>query len=202
VTKAAEVVQEVRPVQVRRVLSEATARQVTALLQGVVSRGTGRAAAVEGYTVAGKTGSAQKFDAVLGKYSSQKTIASFVGYLPAEHPRLAILVSLDEPQVAMAWGGIAAAPVFSAIAQQAMRYLRVPPTDGQTYLVESPMAKRERQITSAAVVTLGAGNFVENVREMIRSSLDQMAGYVRVHFMSVDANEARKPRKKGEKSPR
>jgi cell division protein FtsI (penicillin-binding protein 3) len=202
VTNAAEVVQEVTPFRVRRVLSEATARQVTALLQGVVSHGTGKAAAVEGYTVAGKTGSAQKFDAALGKYSSQKTVASFVGYLPAEHPRVAILVSLDEPQVAMAWGGIAAAPTFSAIAQQAMRYLHIPPDDGQTRILDSPMAKRERQITSPSVVTLSAGNLVENVREMIRSSLDQMAGYVRVHFMSVDAKEARKPRKKVEKSPR
>jgi cell division protein FtsI (penicillin-binding protein 3) len=202
IMNAAEVMQEVTPVQVRRVLSEATARQVTGLLQGVVSRGTGKAAAVEGYTVAGKTGSAQKFDAALGKYSGQKTIASFVGYLPAEHPRVAILVSLDEPQVAMAWGGIAAAPVFSAIAQQAMRYLRVPPEDGQTRVLDRPIARGERQITPPSMVTLRAGNFVENVREMIRSSMDQMAGYVRVHFMSIDAKEARKPRKKAEKAPR
>jgi cell division protein FtsI (penicillin-binding protein 3) len=202
VANAAEVVQEATPLQVRRVLSGATARQVTALLQGVVSRGTGKAAAVEGYTVAGKTGSAQKFDAALGKYSSQRTIASFVGYLPAEHPRVAILVSLDEPQAAMAWGGIAAAPAFSAIAQQAMRYLHIPPDDGQTRVLDNPMARHERQLTSPSVVTLSAGNLVENVREMLRSSLDQMAGYVRVHFMSVDAKEARKPRKKGERSPR
>ncbi len=115
---------------------------------------------------------------------------------------MAILVSLDEPQVAMAWGGIAAAPVFSAIAQQAMRYLRVPPEDGQTRVLDRPIARGQRQITPPSMVTLRAGNFVENVREMIRSSMDQMAGYVRVHFMSIDAKEARKPRKKAEKAPR
>ena len=110
-------------------------------MQGVVTRGSGRAAAVEGYTVAGKTGTAQKFDAALGKYSPQKSIASFVGYLPAEQPRATILVSIDEPQAGVAWGGVAAAPVFSAIAQQTMRYLRVPP-EGSRYTLPGRAARQ------------------------------------------------------------
>jgi cell division protein FtsI (penicillin-binding protein 3) len=202
VIKDGEVVQETAPVQVRRVISEATARQVTNILQGVVTRGSGKAAAVEGYMVAGKTGTAQKFDATLGKYSAQKSIASFVGYLPAEQPRVTILVSLDEPQAGVAWGSVAAAPLFSAIAQQTMRYLRVPPDVNQTRTPELPIARLERPSAGATVVTLSVGNFVENVREMMRDTLEQMVSYVWGRFLSVDAKEARRPRKRAERPGR
>jgi cell division protein FtsI (penicillin-binding protein 3) len=202
IIKGAEVVEETAPVQVHRVISEATARQVTNILQGVVARGTGKAAAVEGYTVAGKTGTAQKFDATLGKYSPQKFIASFVGYLPAEQPQATILVILDEPQAGMAWGGVAAAPVFSAIAQQTMRYLRVPPNGSQTRAPEVALARLARSSAGATVVTLSAGNFVDNVREMMREMMDNVVSYIRGWFLSVDAKEPRKPRKKAERSDR
>jgi cell division protein FtsI (penicillin-binding protein 3) len=200
VSKDGTLVQETAPVQTHRVISEATARQVSHILQGVVTRGTGQAAAVQGYSVAGKTGTAQKFDAAAGRYSSQKSIASFVGYLPAEQPRVTILVCIDEPQVGMAWGGVAAAPLFSAIAQQTMRYLRVPPDGRQTRTPEVPMAGLERPSTGASVVTLSVGNFVENVREMMREMVDQMGSYVWHHFLSIDVKESRKPRRKAERS--
>jgi cell division protein FtsI (penicillin-binding protein 3) len=197
-----EVIQETAPTQLRRVISEPTARQVTNILQGVVTRGSGRAAAVEGYTVAGKTGTAQKFDATLGKYSAQKSIASFVGYLPAEQPRATILVSIDEPQAGVAWGGVAAAPVFSAIAQQTMRYLRVPPEGSQTGSMEGLIARRERLPAGTTAVSLSVGNLAENLRGMLRETMDQLRSYVWGHFLSIDAKEARKPRKKTEKSDR
>jgi cell division protein FtsI (penicillin-binding protein 3) len=197
-----EVIQETAPTQLRRVISEPTARQVTNILQGVVTRGSGRAAAVEGYTVAGKTGTAQKFDATLGKYSAQKSIASFVGYLPAEQPRATILVSIDEPQAGVAWGGVAAAPVFSAIAQQTMRYLRVPPEGSQIGSMEGLIARRERLPAGTTAVSLSVGNLAENLRGMLRETMDQLRSYVWGHFLSIDAKEARKPRKKTEKSDR
>jgi cell division protein FtsI (penicillin-binding protein 3) len=200
VIKNGMVVQEIAPAQVRRVISELTARQVTNILQGVVTRGSGRAAAVEGYTVAGKTGTAQKFDTALGKYSAQKSTASFVGYLPAEQPRATIVVSIDEPQPAVAWGGVAAAPVFSAIAQQTMRYLRVPPEGSQARFLEGAGARRERPSAGTTAVSLSVGNFVENLREMLREMIDQLRLYAWGHFLSVDAKDARKPRKKTEKS--
>jgi cell division protein FtsI (penicillin-binding protein 3) len=200
VIKNGMVVQEIAPAQVRRVISEPTARQVTNILQGVVTRGSGRAAAVEGYTVAGKTGTAQKFDTALGKYSAQKSTASFVGYLPAEQPRATIVVSIDEPQPAVAWGGVAAAPVFSAIAQQTMRYLRVPPEGSQARFLEGAGARRERPSAGTTAVSLSVGNFVENLREMLREVIDQLRLYAWGHFLSVDAKDARKPRKKTEKS--
>jgi cell division protein FtsI (penicillin-binding protein 3) len=201
VLKGGEVVREVQPEPVRRVVSEATARQVTALLQGVVLRGTGKSAAVEGYSVAGKTGTAQKYDAGLGRYSAQKTTASFVGYLPASQPRAAILVSLDEPQGEMAWGGVAAAPVFQAIAEHAMRLLRVPPEDSQTRAIEGPLATAlERHLSQSGLATISAWNFVENVRDLMRNTLDQMSLSMWDRLFNVDPKEARKPRKKADKA--
>jgi cell division protein FtsI (penicillin-binding protein 3) len=200
IIKNGEAVQETAPAQGRRVISEATARQVTNMLQGVVTRGSGRAAAVDGYKVAGKTGTAQKFDAALGKYSSQKSIASFVGYLPAEQPHATILVSIDEPQAGVAWGGVAAAPVFSAIAQQTMRCLRVPPEGNQTRALEGLRARREQPSVGSPVVTLSLGNLTENLREMLREMVEQLRVYVWGHFLTIDAKDARKPRKRTEKA--
>ena len=91
-----------------------------------MERGTGKPAAVEGYTVAGKTGTAQKIDRQRGGYSDREVLASFVGYVPAEAPQLALLVIIDEPKKGR-WGSQAAAPVFRRIAQQALHYLQIPP---------------------------------------------------------------------------
>jgi len=77
--------------------------------------------------VAGKTGTAQKVDPVTGRYSHQRVVASFVGAVPAESPRLVILVTIDEPEI-LRWGGSVAAPTFREIARDALQYLRVPPS--------------------------------------------------------------------------
>jgi len=79
------------------------------------------------YAVAGKTGTAQKLDHATGKYSHRKIVASFVGAVPAEAPRLVILVAIDEPET-LRWGGSIAAPTFREIAQDALKYLKVPPS--------------------------------------------------------------------------
>ena len=110
----------------RRPISAETAKTVTDLLVNVVERGTGKRAAIPGYRVAGKTGTAQKVDPATGTYSSTKFVGSFVGFVPAEDPQLAILVMIDEPQ-GPAWGGVVAAPVFRKVAEQALRYLSVAP---------------------------------------------------------------------------
>jgi cell division protein FtsI (penicillin-binding protein 3) len=109
-----------------RVLPRKIARKMAHLLVGVVDTegGTGSLAAVPGYHVAGKTGTAQK--PIPGGYSTSKYVASFVGFVPATRPRLAILVMVDEPQDAI-WGGVVAAPAFQSIAQFALQYLEVPP---------------------------------------------------------------------------
>ncbi len=111
--------------QVRRQpISEGTAQKLTRILEGAVSRGTGKSAAVSGYRVAGKTGTAQKVDPRTGTYSTTLFIGSFVGFVPAEDPRLCILVVIDEPQTE-AWGGVVAAPVFRRVAEQVLPYLGV-----------------------------------------------------------------------------
>jgi cell division protein FtsI (penicillin-binding protein 3) len=109
----------------RRVISEKTAAILNEMLKTVVAQGTGRPAALADHVVAGKTGTAQK--AGRGGYLPNKTVASFVGYVPADRPRLAILVVVDEPRSGE-YGGTVAAPVFREIAEGALRYLRVEPS--------------------------------------------------------------------------
>jgi cell division protein FtsI (penicillin-binding protein 3) len=107
----------------RRVVSSETAAEVTAMLTEVVRSGTGEPAAVSGYSVAGKTGTARKVEG--GGYKPDAYIASFAGFFPAEAPRLSAIVVLDEPQPY--YGGLASGPVFSQIASYAARHYQIPP---------------------------------------------------------------------------
>jgi cell division protein FtsI (penicillin-binding protein 3) len=109
----------------RRVMSESAARTLLAIMQGVTEDGTAKAAAIPGYPVAGKTGTAQKV--TNGRYDPSKYLGSFVGIVPADDPRLVIAVMIDEPQ-GVHYGGVVAAPAFKAIAETALRYLGVAPT--------------------------------------------------------------------------
>lgn len=123
-----EVIEQHAPELVRQVISPEVAAQVRELLVTVTEKGgTGTLGTVPGYRVAGKTGTSQKVDAVTGGYSADKRISSFAGFVPAEAPRLVILVMIDEP-VTNVYGGLVAAPVFSRIAAQALGYLNIPPT--------------------------------------------------------------------------
>jgi cell division protein FtsI (penicillin-binding protein 3) len=123
--KNGTVVKDFKPQVVRRVVSADTAKTLTEILQGVVDRGTGVMAQVKGYDIAGKTGTAQKIDPELHKYSPTKYVASFVGYLPADNPEVTILVIIDEPKE-IHWGGSVCAPVFGQVAKDIMRYLNIP----------------------------------------------------------------------------
>jgi len=108
-----------------RVISSSTARALTQMMEAVVSpAGTGKRAAVRNYRVAGKTGTAQK--AVVGGHSDERHTAFFAGFAPASHPRLVVVVVIDEPQGAY-YGADVAAPVFSNIVSGALRVLAVPP---------------------------------------------------------------------------
>ncbi len=107
-----------------RVVSPETARTVTSILEGVVTDGTGAKAAIPGFRVAGKTGTAQKIDPRTGAYSSTLFVGSFVGFVPADNPRLAMIVVIDEPQ-GESWGGTVAAPVFRRVGEQVLNYLGV-----------------------------------------------------------------------------
>jgi cell division protein FtsI (penicillin-binding protein 3) len=112
-------------VKVRRVMTPETAKIVGEMLEGVVLRGTGQEARLEGWSVAGKTGTAQKIDPKLKTYSPDKNVASFCGYAPAKNPRLTIVVILNEPQ-GITWGGYNAGPVFKNIAWHSLIHMGVP----------------------------------------------------------------------------
>lgn len=110
---------------VRTVISEETASKVRKILKGVIDNGTGKSAKVDGYSVAGKTGTAQKRDPKTGKYSTEHYYASFCGMIPADKPEIVILVALDEPSGSY-YAASVVAPVFNKIAQRALDYLKIP----------------------------------------------------------------------------
>jgi cell division protein FtsI (penicillin-binding protein 3) len=122
----------VTPRTLRRTISASTAAALTSIMEEIVGRGTGRAAQVPGYTVAGKTGTAAKL--VGGRYSHSEYNASFVGFAPSRNPVVTIVVVIDAPHSGKAYagathgGGAIAAPIFQRIAEATIRYLGVPPT--------------------------------------------------------------------------
>jgi cell division protein FtsI (penicillin-binding protein 3) len=108
-----------------RVVSTMTAAQMKKMMEGVVLFGTARRAILNGYSVAGKTGTAQKVDPATGVYSKTKYVASFIGFAPVNTPAITIAVILDSP-VGLHQGGQVCAPVFKRIAEQVLEYMHVP----------------------------------------------------------------------------
>jgi cell division protein FtsI (penicillin-binding protein 3) len=122
-----QVVQSFQPETVRKVISGETAKKVTALLKITTEKGgTGEGALPAGYEVAGKTGTAQKVDSLLGRYSEDHYTSGFMGFAPPEEPKIVLLIIIDEPQ-GDSYGGVVAAPVFRAIMEKVLPYLNVIP---------------------------------------------------------------------------
>jgi cell division protein FtsI (penicillin-binding protein 3) len=166
------------PTRVRQVISPETARTLTRMMTQVVASGTGHHAAIEGYDVAGKTGTAQKLDPVSKRYSRNPGVLSFVGFAPADEPRVVMLVMLDEPKNEK-WGSEAAAPIFSAIGGEVLRYLDVPARDAAPLQIvtgpaETP-APRVRLATTAAE-PVGDGRVMPELRgQTLRQALAVLA---------------------------
>ena len=121
-----ETLKTVEPETMGRPISRVSADLLKEMMKGVTTEGgTGMKAAIPGFVVAGKTGTAQKMDPVTKTYSLDRHLASFVGFFPADAPRLVIVVMIDEPR-GVEWGGAVAGPVFSEIGVKAARVLRVP----------------------------------------------------------------------------
>jgi cell division protein FtsI (penicillin-binding protein 3) len=143
-----EVVQSFQPETIRKVISGATAEKVTALLKATTEKGgTGEGAVPAGYDVAGKTGTAQKVDSLLGGYSETRYTSSFMGFAPSGEPRLALLVVIDEPQGGN-YGGVVAAPIFKAIMEKVLPYLHVVPRG--TMIVKNELNSAPRKEASEA----------------------------------------------------
>lgn len=144
-------VREIPPEPIKQVISKQTARELRLAMEQVIEEGTGKSAQVEGYRLAGKTGTAQKV--VDGRLVPGKYIASFVGFGPVEDPRVVALVFIDEP-VGAYYGGQIAAPVFSAVMADVLRYLEVPRS------TQKSVSNKENAVASRSVV------IVPDVRNM------------------------------------
>ena len=147
------------PAQQRRVISPVTAAEMRKMMEGVVLFGTGRKAQLEGYSSAGKTGTAQKVDPATGAYSHTKYVASFAGFAPVNNPAITVAVILDSA-VGLHQGGQVCAPVFQRVMQQVLAYLNVPhdvelPMN-RTLLQASKKNVREEDLAESSPDHLGA----------------------------------------------
>ena len=122
-----KIIKSYQPTPARRVFSANTAKSISNLLKKAVEEGTGKKARIDGYAIAGKTGTAQKVVSGQKGYSKDKYIASFIGYVPADDPQILIAVIIDEPRTSEYWGGTVAAPVFRKIGKRVLPYLHILP---------------------------------------------------------------------------
>jgi membrane peptidoglycan carboxypeptidase len=153
--------QEAAPKVLRRVVSAETAAAVTAMLEGVVERGTGKPAGLTRYQVAGKTGTASKL--INGRYSKTDYNVSFGGFVPSRHPEFTILVVVDTPRQGPVYGGAVAAPIFRRIAEAALNLSGVVPSfDSVPPIVVAadrpapPAPPRRASFEPAVIKTAGA----------------------------------------------
>jgi cell division protein FtsI (penicillin-binding protein 3) len=177
------VVQSFQPEVIRRVITDETAKKVVALLKTTTERGgTGEGAVPVGFEVAGKTGTAQKVDSLLRGYAEDRYTSGFMGFAPAEDPRLAVLVVIDEPQENI-YGGMVAAPAFKGIVEKALPYLNVFPQGTLIVKNESEfIPKRVVQESKPPVEEVKMGKGMERkvmpdlVGLSMRSAMSQMEG--------------------------
>ncbi|WP_077300404.1 stage V sporulation protein D [Virgibacillus pantothenticus] len=128
--KTSSVQKQVKPVMKKRVISEATSKEIRQALESVVAQGTGRPAYVDGYRVGGKTGTAQKVGPD-GRYMKNNYVVSFIGFAPADDPEIVVYVAVDNPKNAVQFGGVVAAPVVGRIIGDSLRAMEVKPrTEG------------------------------------------------------------------------
>jgi cell division protein FtsI (penicillin-binding protein 3) len=165
-----------QPVEGTRVISSLTAAQMKQMLQGVVLHGTGRKAILEGYSSAGKTGTAQKVDPATGAYSKTKYVGSFAGFAPINNPQIAVVVILDSA-VGLHQGGQVSAPIFQRIVQQVLEYEHVP------HDVELPPSRQ---------VLLARRNVPE--KNLEESSPDHLGASLDVAEAAGDAGVATQPK--------
>ena len=146
------------PEGAHRVISEVTAAKMRRIMQGIVVEGTGRSAALNGYSAGGKTGTANKIDVVTHTYSHTKLVASFAGIAPVSNPAIAIAVVIDTPTVGSRYGAETSAPVFKQVAQEVLEYLGVPH--------DQPLKTKTEMLASAANVEDSGGLVQDNGRDL------------------------------------
>jgi membrane peptidoglycan carboxypeptidase len=176
------VVYETKP-EMRRVLKPETTAALRTMLEGVTLRGTARKAQLNGYTAAGKTGTAQKIDPKTRAYSATKYIGSFVGFAPVSNPAVVIIVVIDEPQGAY-HGGDIAAPVFREIAEQILPELSitpdleiksVPPLIAEASPKNREEELRQSELRQATLPKVAARNFSNGTNEVVFAAATKRA---------------------------
>jgi len=164
-----KLIRKIKPVVDRRIISPDTAKEMRIAMEGVVTSGTGKAAYIEGYRSAGKTGTAQK-PSPHGGYGSER-IGSFIGFAPANDPKLVIFVTVDNPKSGSYYGGVVAAPVFKEVMRDALRYLHVPMQyDPQAEMKkkQSGLQEKQKDVIVPNVINL---SLVEAQRELGEAGL-------------------------------
>jgi cell division protein FtsI (penicillin-binding protein 3) len=152
-----------------RVISELTSAKMRMMMQGIVTEGTGKLAALNGYSSAGKTGTAQKIDVATHTYSHTKLVASFAGFAPVSNPAIAIAVVIDTPTAggeAAHYGGAASAPVFADVAQQVLEYLGVPHDQPLKTKKEMLVAQKDVVDDSPAISTADLNAMFDDVNNL------------------------------------
>ena len=130
------------PEGAHRVITEVTAATMRSMMRGIVVEGTGKAAALNGYSSGGKTGTAQKIDVATHTYSHTKLVASFAGIAPVSNPAISVAVVIDTPTVGSRYGAAVSAPVFAEVAQEVLEYLGVPH--------DQPLKTKSEMLTATA----------------------------------------------------
>ena len=143
-----------------RVITELTSAKMRGMMQGIVVEGTGRAAALNGYSSGGKTGTAQKIDVATHTYSHTKLVASFAGFAPVSNPAISVVVVMDTPQgtEAQRYGAAASAPVFAQVAQQVLEYLGVPH--------DQPLKTKTEMLQAKATAEDSIGSLDDNAGDL------------------------------------
>jgi stage V sporulation protein D (sporulation-specific penicillin-binding protein) len=157
--------EEMKPVKLREVISDSTSLLMREILESVVKKGSGKNAYIPGYRVAGKTGTAQKYSPG-GGIKQGAVIASFIGFAPADDPQVVVLFMVDEPQVAVDFGSVVAAPYVKMILEDTLHYLGVEPV----------FDENTSQETKSVIVPEVTGKpLVEAVKELREAGLDYLA---------------------------
>jgi cell division protein FtsI (penicillin-binding protein 3) len=157
--RAAYQLPETLPEGAHRVIREITSAKMRAMMEGIVLEGTGKPAQLNGYSAAGKTGTAEKIDPATHTYSHTKLVASFAGFAPVSDPAISIAVVIDTPTVGSAYGTTAAAPVFRELAQEVLEYLGVPhdqPLKTPQQMMETAKSVQPDDVPDEEVADMGA----------------------------------------------
>ncbi|MBF8258856.1 MAG: ftsI [Actinobacteria bacterium] len=188
-----KVVYRGEPKELRRVISPSTSEQMRQMMGLVVQEdGTGTQARIKGFLVGGKTGTAQKVEVGTGKYSPNKRISSFIGFLPLQDPELMILVVIDEPK-GQVYGGVVAAPAFNQIAVKTAYYLGISPTEPIARAVarKEPLNAAGVPITRVSTASLDSAMVMPDLRGLSMGRVVDVMGRYSVKLNLAGTGVAR-----------